>query len=82
MRKHQYTKWIKSVGEKNEAQLYLYEPLRKDLQKSIELFNDVYANKMASVFKNIEEEMEAKAEERYDELGENYNTMKCPHWQQ
>lgn len=59
--------------KKMRAQLYLYEPLRKDLQKSIKLFNDVYANKMASIFKNIEEEAEAKAEERYEELGKHFN---------
>jgi hypothetical protein len=56
-----------------KAQLYLYDSLRRKFQKSIELFNDTYTNRINPIFKNIEEESEAIAKKRYEELGRYFN---------
>lgn len=56
-----------------KAQLYLYDSLRREFQKPIELFRDTYLNKINPIFNNIEEEANDMAEKRFQELGESFN---------
>lgn len=56
-----------------KAQLYLYDALRKNLQRPIELYKETYSNKIMPLFSNIEGEAEKIADERYHELGKNFN---------
>lgn len=56
-----------------KAQLYLYDELRKNFQRPIELYKKTYLNKVMSLFSNIEEEAKKIADERYFELGQNFN---------
>lgn len=56
-----------------KSQLYLYDFRRRSLQKSIELFKNTYSKKINPVFKNIEDESKAVAEEKYQELGKDFH---------
>jgi len=56
-----------------KAQLYLYDSLRNKFQKQIELFYDTYSNRINPIFESIEEESNAIAEEKYQELGRCFN---------
>jgi len=56
-----------------KAQLYLYNSLRKNFQKPIELYADIYSNKISKLFLNIKEESKVIAEDYYNEMGKHFN---------
>lgn len=55
------------------AQLYLYQKLREKFQKPYDYYLDVYLNKIAVVFNNLEEETNEMAQSHYDELGQYFD---------
>ncbi|MGE6603290.1 hypothetical protein ACQKEY_16490 [Lysinibacillus fusiformis] len=55
------------------AQLYLYRKLRERFQKSYDYYIDVYFNKVALVFNNLEEEANEMAQIHYEELGQYFD---------
>ncbi|MGE7916968.1 hypothetical protein EYB33_19105 [Lysinibacillus sphaericus] len=55
------------------AQLYLYQKLRERFQKPYDYYLDVYLNKIAVVFNNLEEEANEMAQSHYDELGQYFD---------
>lgn len=55
------------------AQLYLYRKLRERLQKPYDYYIDVYFNKVAEVFNNLEEEANEVAQSYYEELGQYFD---------
>ena len=56
-----------------KAQLYLYDTLRKKFQGSIKLIYYTYSKRIKPIFENIEDESNAIAEKKYQELGKHYN---------
>jgi len=62
--------WVKILGT---AQLYLYPKLRKRFQNPYEYYLDVYFNKVAVVFNNLEEEADELAQRHYEELGQYFD---------
>ena len=66
---------FKEVGviSRMKAQLYLYDWLREKFQEPIKLFYDTYSNRINPIFESIEEESNAIAEEKYQELGRYFN---------
>lgn len=55
------------------AQLYLYSSLRKEFKRSIKLFSEIYFERVVPIFKDLEEESKAKADEKYKELGRKFD---------
>ncbi|MED4551905.1 hypothetical protein P9305_04170 [Lysinibacillus capsici] len=55
------------------AQLYLYKQLRERFQRPYDYYADVYFNKVAVVFSNLEEEADKIARSHYEELGQYFN---------
>lgn len=55
------------------AQLYLYTQLRERFQKPYEYYIDVYFNKVAKVFDNLEKEANEIAQNHYEELGQYFD---------
>lgn len=56
-----------------QAQLYLHQKLRERFQKPYDYYLDVYFNKVAVVFENLEEEADEIARNYYEKLGEYFN---------
>lgn len=53
------------------AQLYLYQKLREIFQKPYDYYVEVYFDKIAVVFNDLEEEANEMAQSHYEELGKN-----------